>query len=175
MGVFRIYIVKKHTVLMCCVFSFFITTLSIQVSAATGIDTVKTSKSATQILKKLSTSPSLDNKELSELVDQLFEMENIPEGLIDEVKVAIANMKKKNMSQLKTMTTSFPADDIYTSFEIHNLFPKSDMLKLKSDSCIHLTLQGMKEGDYFHPYDGVITSEFGWRDSAMHNGIDIDL
>ncbi|HET6227005.1 MAG TPA: M23 family metallopeptidase, partial [Bacteroidia bacterium] len=88
---------------------------------------------------------------------------------------AIANLKKKNSSQLKTMTTSFPADDIYTSFEIHKLFPQNDMLKLKTDSCIYLTLQGIKEGDYFHPYNGVITSEFGWRDSAMHNGIDIDL
>lgn len=175
MGEFRIYIVKKHTALKCCVFSFFMLMLIIQLPAATGVDTVKTSKPAALILQKLSNAQNLETKDLNELVDNLFEMEDIPEGLIDEVKDLIAAMKKKNMSQLKVMTSSFPADDIYTSFEIHNLFPKSDLLKLKPDSSIHLTLQGMKEGDYYHPYNGVITSEFGWRDSAMHNGIDIDL
>lgn len=175
MGVFRIYINKKHTAVKCCVFSFFIMMCSIQLSAATGVDTVKKSKSAAIIVEKLSNAQNLDNKDLNELVDQLFEMDDIPDGLIEEVKDVIAILKKKNISQLKTMTSSFPADDIYTSFEIHNLFPKNDMLKLKPDSSMHLTLQGMKEGDYFHPYNGVITSEFGWRDSAMHNGIDIDL
>ena len=160
---------------MCCVFSFFITLFSIQLSAATGVDTVKVSKSAELVLKKLSNAQNLQNKDLSELVDELFEMENIPDGLIDEVMDLITAMKKKNMSQQKTKNASFPSDDMYTSFEINNLFPKNDMLKLKADSSIYLTLQGMKEGDYFHPYNGVITSEFGWRDSAMHNGIDIDL
>jgi murein DD-endopeptidase MepM/ murein hydrolase activator NlpD len=149
--------------------------LSSQLSAATGVDTVKNSKSAAIIIEKLSNAQNLDNKDLNELVDQLFELDNIPDGLIEEVKDIIAILKKKNISQLKTMTSAFPADDIYTSFEIHNLFPKNDMLKLKPDSSIHLTLQGMKEGDYFHPYNGVVTSAFGWRDSAMHNGIDIDL
>lgn len=175
MGVFRIYIVKKHTAFICCVFSFFMMLLSSQLSAATGVDTVKNSKSAAIIIEKLSNAQNLDNKDLNELVDQLFELDNIPDGLIEEVKDIIAILKKKNISQLKTMTSAFPADDIYTSFEIHNLFPKNDMLKLKPDSSIHLTLQGMKEGDYFHPYNGVVTSAFGWRDSAMHNGIDIDL
>jgi murein DD-endopeptidase MepM/ murein hydrolase activator NlpD len=36
-------------------------------------------------------------------------------------------------------------------------------------------LQGDLQGDYFHPYNGTVTSDFGWRDSAQHNGIDIDL
>src|SRR5436190_1295542 len=29
--------------------------------------------------------------------------------------------------------------------------------------------------EFFMPVCGVITSNFGWRDSAQHNGIDIDL
>ena len=174
MGEFRIYICKKHTAFICCVFSFFMI-MCTGLHAETGVDTVKTSKSAAMILQKLSNAQNLQPKDLSELVDNLFEMDEIPDGLIEEVKDLITAMKKKNASQLKTMTSSFPADDIYTSFEIHKLFPKNDMLKLKPDSSMHLTLQGMKEGDYFHPYNGVITSEFGWRDSSMHNGIDIDL
>ncbi len=29
--------------------------------------------------------------------------------------------------------------------------------------------------EYFHPFDGVVTSKFGWRRGRMHKGIDIDL
>ena len=32
-----------------------------------------------------------------------------------------------------------------------------------------------ERGDYFHPFNGPMTSGFGWRDSAQHNGVDIDL
>ena len=32
-----------------------------------------------------------------------------------------------------------------------------------------------ERGDYFHPFDGPVTSGFGWRDSTQHNGVDIDL
>ncbi|MBL7884089.1 MAG: peptidoglycan DD-metalloendopeptidase family protein, partial [Bacteroidia bacterium] len=60
-------------------------------------------------------------------------------------------------------------------WEINNLFPEKDMLRLKGDTAISLQLKGNNSSDYFHPFDGVITSKFGWRDSAQHNGIDIDL
>jgi murein DD-endopeptidase MepM/ murein hydrolase activator NlpD len=166
---------KKHTSLICCVFSFICLFLSIEPINATGGDTAKGPSPTLSITKQLSAGQSLDSKHLSQMVDQLFDMETIPEGLIDEVNTAIATVKNKSVLSHVKNSSSFPAADLYTSWEINNLFPKQDMLKMKGDTSINLVLEGTMQGDYFHPYNGVVTSEFGWRDSAQHNGIDIDL
>ena len=49
------------------------------------------------------------------------------------------------------------------------------MLKMRVDTSIQLVLEGDSQGDYFHPYNGIVTSTFGWRDSTQHKGIDIAL
>jgi murein DD-endopeptidase MepM/ murein hydrolase activator NlpD len=49
------------------------------------------------------------------------------------------------------------------------------MLKMKKDTSITLVLIDKAHKHYYHPFNGPITSQFGWRDSAQHNGIDIDL
>jgi murein DD-endopeptidase MepM/ murein hydrolase activator NlpD len=177
MGVHGKYIIlKKHTSLICCVFSFICLFLSLEsIHATTSGDTAKAPSSIRSITKQLNAGQSLDNKHLSKLVDQLFDMETIPEGLIDEVSMAIATAKNKSTLALVKNSNSFPAADLYTSWEINNLFPKQDMLKMKGDTSVNLLLEGEVQGDYFHPYNGTVTSEFGWRDSAQHNGIDIDL
>lgn len=176
MRAFGTYIFKKHTALKCCVFSFIGCLLVIQSSAEPG-DSLKMNNPGASLSKQLNTANSnTDDKRLSELVDQLFEMETIPEGMIEDVKDVIASVKNKNaLKQMNSSSSSFPAADLYTSWEINNLFPKQDMLQLKGDTCVHLVLEGNIQGDYFHPYNGVITSGFGWRDSAQHNGVDIDL
>lgn len=174
MRAFGKYNFKKHTTFICCVFSFIGCFLFIKLSAATGGDSVKTKISKFPVGKIPGNAAT--EKNLSDLVDQLFEMETIPEGMIEDVKEAIASVKKRNsLKQIKSSNTPFPAADLYTSWEINHLFPKQDMLQMKGDTSIQLVLEGDIQGDYFHPYNGVITSNFGWRDSAQHNGIDIDL
>jgi murein DD-endopeptidase MepM/ murein hydrolase activator NlpD len=70
---------------------------------------------------------------------------------------------------------SIPSADHYVSWEINKLFPEKDMLKMKKDTSITLILIDNAHKYYYHPFNGPITSQFGWRDSAQHNGIDIDL
>jgi murein DD-endopeptidase MepM/ murein hydrolase activator NlpD len=157
------------------VFSFIGCFLFIHASATTG-DSLKMNVPKIPVDKQLNNVSNSDDKRLSQLVDQLFEMETIPEGMIEDVQNAITAVKNRNtMKQIKAATSSFPAADLYTSWEINNLFPKKDMLQLKGDTCVRLILEGNIQGDYFHPYNGVVTSNFGWRDSAQHNGVDIDL
>ncbi len=176
MGANGKYILKKHTAFICCVFSFISILLSVEPANATGEDTVKTPRPITSINKQVSTgSQNLDNKHLSAVVDQLLDMETIPEGWIEEVNTEIAKVKNKNALTHAKNPISFPSADLYTSWEINNLFPKEDMLKMKGDTSVRLILEGNIQGEYFHPYNGTVTSEFGWRDSAQHNGIDIDL
>ena len=68
-----------------------------------------------------------------------------------------------------------PSADYYVSWEINKLFPEKDMLQMNGDTSITLVLLSKEHRHYSHPFNGPITSNFGWRDSAQHNGIDIDL
>ncbi len=120
---------------------------------------------------------NMNREQLSSLVDFLFEMDTIPRDLMSEINKAIAffNIEDNKNESKSAVSASFPASDLYGSWEINNLFPEKDMLKLKGDTSVTLLLNGGERGDYFHPFDGPMTSGFGWRDSAQHNGVDIDL
>jgi hypothetical protein len=128
-------------------------------------------------IKPKSLIQNMNREQLSSLVDFLFEMDTIPRDLMNEINKAIArfnaeDLKNESKSQI---VSAFPASDLYVSWEINNLFPEKDMLKLKGDTSVTLMLNGGERGDYFHPFNGPMTSGFGWRDSAQHNGVDIDL
>ncbi len=114
----------------------------------------------------------MNKEQLYTLVDFLLEMDTIPSDLISEINLAISHIKSNSKYFDKN---KFPAADIYAGWEINNLFPEKDMLKLKGDSSLTINLKADGQDDYFHPFDGPITSYFGWRDSTQHNGIDIDL
>ncbi|CAN5564309.1 M23 family metallopeptidase [soil metagenome] len=120
---------------------------------------------------------NMNRDQLSSLVDFLFEMDTIPKDLMTEINNAIAffSAEDAKMEQKTAVGPSVPASDLYSSWEINNLFPEKDMLHLKGDTSVTLQLNGGERGEYFHPFDGPVTSGFGWRDSTQHNGIDIDL
>lgn len=120
---------------------------------------------------------NMNREQLSSLVDLLFEMDTIPKDLMVEVNKAIFffNEEDKRTELISAISPAFPSSDLYSSWEINNLFPEKDMLKLKGDTSVTLVLNGGERGDYFHPFSGPVTSGFGWRDSTQHNGIDIDL
>lgn len=128
-------------------------------------------------IKSRSIIQNMNREQLSSLVDLLFEMDTVPGDLMKEINNAISFFNKEdNNNELKQIANAtFPSSDYYSSWEINNLFSEKDKLKLKGDTSITLLLNGGERGDYFHPFDGTVTSEFGWRDSAQHNGIDIDL
>ena len=62
---------------------------------------------------------------------------------------------------------SWDTDRCYTS-EL-----KNDVNKLKDT--IWLCVQDSLNDDFVMPFDGVVTSRFGWRRGRNHNGTDIDL
>lgn len=120
---------------------------------------------------------NMNREQLSSLVDLLFEMDTIPPDLMKEINTAIAFFNEDDLKneQKTAVGPSIPSSDLYASWEINNLFPEKDMLHLKGDTSVTLQLNGGERGEYFHPFDGPVTSGFGWRDSTQHNGIDIDL
>lgn len=120
---------------------------------------------------------SMNREQLASLVDFLFEMDTIPVDLVNELKLAIANLnaaEEKNEGMLRTHE-GIPSSELYSVWENGQLFPDKDLLRLKGDTSITLQLSSPNEHAYFHPCNGPITSGFGWRDSTQHNGMDIDL
>lgn len=130
------------------------------------------------LVKQNSLVQSMSREQLNALIDFLMEMDTIPTDLAKEIGIASAKFRAQdNNSVAHTSGTgsAVPASDLYVSWEINNLFPEKDMLKFKGDTSVCLTLNGGERGEYFHPFNGPVTSNFGWRDSTQHNGIDIDL
>lgn len=129
--------------------------------------------------KQKSLVQSMSREQLNSLIDFLMEMDTIPADLAKEIEIASAYFKSLDNGTATTTVvrsgSAFPAADLYASWEINNLFPEKDMLKLKGDTSVCLLLNGDGRGEYVHPFDGPVTSTFGWRDSTKHNGIDIDL
>ena len=126
-------------------------------------------------IKQNSLVQNMNKEQLNVLVDFLLELDSIPQDLMDEITTRISKINKASQKKIEIDKNNFPSADLYASWEINKLFPEVDMLKLKGDTSVILKLDGDERGTYFHPFNGPITSTFGWRDSAQHNGIDIDL
>lgn len=121
----------------------------------------------------------MNKRQLIQLVDYLFALEKVPNDLLNEIDHAVANLKEdekgESADDAVVSTNTFPAADYYVSWEIDKLFPPEDLLNLEGDTSITLDLIANSPRGYCHPYDGVITSMFGWRDKREHKGVDIDL
>lgn len=107
------------------------------------------------------------------IIDSLLEKERI-----DPEIVSLFNNKINEAfgaAEWPVDTNPYPAHDLYKSW--NTLLPhpyKNDICKHDSESTMCLTDNYMNCG-YGHPFEGVVTSKFGWRDGRHHNGIDIDL
>ena len=121
---------------------------------------------------------TLNRDQLVQLVDHLLEMDSIPAFLMNEVKKAVTNLinfENEKMMAENSIKTEVPSSEYYSSWETNKLFPEKDCLQLKRDSSTTLDLKAYGHVNYINPINGVITSNFGWRDSTQHKGIDIGL
>jgi murein DD-endopeptidase MepM/ murein hydrolase activator NlpD len=117
---------------------------------------------------------SFTQSQLFDLIDSLTSANTISCDLIVRVNNLIS---KRENAQPKNDFHDFriyPSDKVYGKWDTKNLFSYDQELS-KHDSTLLLTLTGGQYGSYVHPVMGTVTSPFGWRDSADHKGIDIDL
>lgn len=117
----------------------------------------------------------MSEPELVLMLDSLFDADvrdtllfGIINRQIDEVR---ASMPK---NQFEDGFAFFPAQRFYGSWNTRMLFPYTDSL-YKADTLVNLDLSPGISGEFYFPFDGTLTSGYGWRDSAFHRGIDIDL
>jgi murein DD-endopeptidase MepM/ murein hydrolase activator NlpD len=166
--------IKKHTTYFLCLLTCFFALSFDNVIAGPG-DTIAVH--ASPVLKPKTLVQNMTKDQLNNLIDFLMEMDTIPADLAREIEIASARFKnlENQITLSKNLSNSFPSSDMYSSWEVNSLFPEKDMLKFKGDTSVCLRLNNDGHGTYFQPFNGPITSTFGWRDSTQHNGIDIDL
>lgn len=117
----------------------------------------------------------MSEPELSLLIDSLFELPEIPSTLISRIQAQAATLREQApKNQFTEGFALYPANRFYGNWSTRLLFPYSDSL-YKSDTTTLLNLDPTVSGAFTLPFNGPVTSKFGWRDSAMHRGIDIDL
>lgn len=119
-------------------------------------------------------------EELILLIDSLFNLEEIPYALINEINFQIAreefsNIVENDIYAIPDDGSPYPANFFYGSWNTTSANPYDRSITEK-DSSLTLLLTSLDEGKgYVHPMDNVVTSRFGWRNGRNHNGYDIDL
>jgi murein DD-endopeptidase MepM/ murein hydrolase activator NlpD len=116
--------------------------------------------------------------QLANLIDSLFELEQIPYPLINQINLYVASNPTfpEDIVELNPLDTSFyPANCYYNSWntQMPNPYPWN---MYESDSILKLILcRKDKDEKFVMPVENVLTSKFGWRDGRPHKGIGIDL
>lgn len=112
----------------------------------------------------------LDDEELILVVDSLLGIEKV-----DPMYLQIVKNRVSQYVEMHKEESLYPADEFYHSWDTKKSHPYSDELT-KNDTSIRLCLTEREMNCAYHaPFDGRVTSEFGWRKGKMHNGIDIGL
>lgn len=124
---------------------------------------------------------SMDDAALVLLIDSLFELEQVPYALINEISLYIASRPSNTELEAGlhagwTLSDGIPCPDLYGGlWRCDNPSIYGPELAA-GDSTILLELTRPEEGcDAHAPVAGVLTSRFGWRDGRPHNGIDLAL
>lgn len=125
-------------------------------------------------LNYLSAALKNDQKsELIHLIDSLLEKENISATEINRLKHLSVNFKNNQAEAYAVDIDELEKLHFYSDTEEKKLFPIYPLDSLPKE--FNVKLENPQSQNYSNPFNGVLTSYYGWRDKRMHKGIDIDL
>ncbi len=114
---------------------------------------------------------SLDEDGLVLLIDSLLEEDGNPLYL----RLVNDRVSRYYLTHQAETASPYPANHYYQSWDTKTSHPYKDKLS-KGDSSVILLLNDQASNcGYSSPFQGRVTSTFGWRRGRMHNGIDIAL
>jgi len=111
--------------------------------------------------------------EFIHLIDSLLEKENISPKEIAQLKILSEQFKFIKPIEEENGLNDLNNLHFYSESEENKLFPLFPLIELEKEFSI--TLEKPESHNYSNPFNGVLTSYYGWRDKRMHKGIDIDL
>lgn len=124
---------------------------------------------------------SYTEDQLVAYIDSLFETEEVPYALINQINIFIANRPEEIPNVLPkdlfvgATDVPIPAKDFYPLWDNTNPNPYPWDLGIEDTALSILLTDHESMGEFHLPVVNTLTSKFGWRDGRMHNGIDIDL
>lgn len=140
--------------------------------AAGNNDTLALSPRAMSIVASID---EMSEPELVLLMDSLLDHDVREPKLYAVIQDKISEIKASiPKNQFSDGFSFYPGNRFYGVWDTRQLFPYSDSL-YKSDTLTPIDLSPGVSGVFTFPFIGVITSPYGWRDSAFHRGVDIDL
>ncbi|MBL7917664.1 MAG: peptidoglycan DD-metalloendopeptidase family protein [Bacteroidia bacterium] len=122
--------------------------------------------------------PNSNYKQISKsqliiMIDSLLEKENVTPEEIEKIKYFSNLLKYKNVATYETEFDDLSNLHFYSESEEKLLFPPFPLDSMPRE--FNLQLENSSTKNYTNPFNGIITSYYGWRDKRMHKGIDIDL
>lgn len=124
---------------------------------------------------------SYSEDQLVAYIDSLFETEEVPYALINQINLFLANRPEGMPKTLPkdlfigSPDEEIPASGLYDGWVSNDPNPYPWDLGSKDTSLSILLADHEALGEFHLPVYNTLTSKFGWRDGRMHNGIDIDL
>lgn len=135
-------------------------------------DTAVSYPSIDLMLAVLKNQSAFSQGRLVQIVDSLMDMDTVPYSYYNSLISCFAKEVESNPYK-ESDGQEYPGSEFYATWDNKNFYNTTDLLKC--DTVITISLFDSIHRQYVHPYAGVVTSKYGWRGNAMHNGIDIDL
>lgn len=111
--------------------------------------------------------------ELVHLIDSLLDKENPLPSEIAQLNLLSGSVKKNSSIVPELDLNDLENLHAYSDSEEKKLFPLYSLDSIPKE--LNMLLENPQAQNYSNPFNGVLTSYFGWRDKRMHKGIDIDL
>jgi len=114
-------------------------------------------------------------------IDSLFETDEVPYALINQIHLFLANRPERVTNSVPkdlfigSRDVPIPAEHFYPSWDPTNPNPYPWDWGATDTSLSILLSDPERLGNFAVPVVNTMTSTFGWRDGRMHNGVDIDL
>ena len=115
----------------------------------------------------------ITKQRLVHIIDSILDLEKIEPQHLELIEYYASILKTYNADTVRIQGINLNALNFYSEHDEHALFPVKALSAMPSHTTLiiengHLSFFSM-------PYGGVVTSNYGWREGKMHQGIDIDL
>ncbi len=107
------------------------------------------------------------------LIDAMLDKDTINPTELRHLKFLTALLTEPEPKPQQTESEDLDNIHFYSESDEKKLFPVYPLDSIAKE--FQLPLENPFSANYTNPFNGVITSYYGWRDKRMHKGIDIDL